>query len=68
MLIIVILASALSLAVYLNALKTVTERQARCNPVDLTDGAKESPIVFANKAQGVVSLEILPPEEESPEK
>ncbi|MEK6969262.1 MAG: hypothetical protein AABW48_02435 [Nanoarchaeota archaeon] len=63
MLVIVIIASVLSLAVYMDALNRVNERQAQCGAGDLT-GAGTS-MVYANKARGFVSLEILPPEESS---
>ena len=61
MLVIVIITSVLSLAVYMDALNRVNERQAQCNSADLTGAG--TPAVYANKAQGFVSLEILPPEE-----
>ncbi len=65
MLVIVIIVSILSLAVYLNVLKNVNERQAQYNAAELAGNAQENPIKFANRAQGFVSLEILPPEESS---
>lgn len=63
MLVIVIVVSVLSLAVYMDALNRVNERQAQCSAEDLT--SKGMPVAYANKAQGFVSLEILPPEENS---
>lgn len=63
MLVIVIIVSVLSLAVYMDALNRVNERQAQCGAEELTGAG--TPVVYANKAQGFVSLEILPPEENS---